>query len=107
VYPLAEEVAVAAVPLVVALGVPAVHAVHEPRQVCCRSLEQQVVVVPHQAVRTAANAELSTEAVQQPEEPLPVGVVHEERLVRHGTRRHVEDPVGETASRLSRHRMRS
>ena len=70
-----EEVAVEPVPAVEQLGIRAIEALHPLRQVGRRRLEEEVVVVRHQALRMAVPAEPGDDVFRDREHQPPVGVV--------------------------------
>jgi hypothetical protein len=78
---LAEDVVLAAVPLVEGAGVLAVQVAHAVGEVRQRSLDEEVVVVAEQAAGVEAPAIVALDPSQNPEEDPPVVVVLEDRSV--------------------------
>ena len=89
-----EDVADPRVASVEALCVDAVQLSHPEREVGERRLEEQVVVVAHQAVGQAAPAEALHDLDQQFEERLSVDLVVVDRRARVPARGYVIDPAG-------------
>jgi hypothetical protein len=75
-----EEVADPIVPAVEALRVDSVQLPHPARQVRLRSLDDEVVVVRHQAIGVARPAVLPDDITEDTEERPTVTVVEEDRL---------------------------
>jgi hypothetical protein len=101
--PTPEQVPVAIVPLIEELRVATVHHPHAAGQLRPRSLNDQVVVVRHQAVRMAGPAIPSDNRAEQRQEGLPVSVVEENLAMIRASVGDVIDPVGKLASRMSWH----
>jgi len=78
---LAEDVVLAAVPLVEGAGVLAVQVAHAVGEVRQRSLDEEVVVVAEQAAGVEAPAIVALDPSQNLEEDSPVVVVLEDRGV--------------------------
>ena len=77
-----EDVVAAAVPVVERACVLAVEVAHAVRQVRQRRLDDEVVVIAHQAARVQLPAVAGRDSVEDVNEGLPVGVVeHDRRLV--------------------------
>jgi hypothetical protein len=78
----AEDVILPFVPLVEGAGVAAVQVPHPVGEVRQRSLDEEVVVVPHQAAHVSAPAVAPFDPAQNVEEDDPVSVVpHDRRVV--------------------------
>jgi hypothetical protein len=71
----------------------ALNALHTVAQVACRRLDDQVEVVPHQAVREARPRHPRRKARQQCEVPPAIQIVDEERLAGRAAREHMVDAV--------------
>ncbi len=101
--PVAEEVSLSFVLAVELLGVDAVDAV-EPARECrlCR-LDHEVVVVAEQREGMHLPSVCVDGVAQEPEEREPVAGVAEDRAAVDALDPDVEDPVGEPASKRSRH----
>jgi hypothetical protein len=89
--PALEEVPHAIVPFVESLRVEAVQSVLTCRKARELGLDDQVVVISHQAIRVAFPAVSPHDLVKQPHESPPILVVHEDRPLLHPARRDVED----------------
>jgi hypothetical protein len=79
--PAAEDVVAAAVPVVERARVLTVEVAHAVRQVRQRRLDDQVVVVAHQAACVQLPAVPVHDALQNADERVAVGVVEEDRRV--------------------------
>jgi hypothetical protein len=90
-----EEVAAASVSAVECLCVAAVELSHRDREVGARRLQQQVVVVVHQAVGVADQAVPLDDVRNELEEAAAVGVVADDRLSIVAARDHVVEASGE------------
>jgi hypothetical protein len=101
--PIPEEVSPAAVAGVEPLRVHAVQALHPERQLRDGRLDDEVVVVRHQAERVEPPAEPLGALGEQAEEGDPVEVVAEDRGLVDAVGRDVEDPVGELHTQDARH----
>jgi hypothetical protein len=77
--PPAEDVVAAPVPVVEGAGVGAVEVAHAVRKVRLRRFEDEVVVVPHQALRVQAPAVPALDAAEDVEEDGAVGGVEDDR----------------------------
>jgi hypothetical protein len=77
----AEEVILALVALVEGPGVATVQVPHSLVEVRERGLDEQVVVVPHQAAHVGAPAVAPFDPAQDVEEDDPVSIVHDDRRV--------------------------
>jgi len=89
----AEEVAPAAVLEIERLRMVAVEELHAGRQLLAPGLDDQVVVVRHQAERVAAPVELRDCEPEEDEEEPPVVVVEKDRDPSGATGSDMEDPV--------------
>jgi hypothetical protein len=76
-----EEVVLASMPLVEGAGVAAVQVAHPLVQVGSRCLEDEVIVVPHQAADVDAPAVAALDAAEEVEEDHPVLAVDDDRCV--------------------------
>jgi hypothetical protein len=85
------------------LGVAAVEALEARRQLRDRGLEDEVVVVRHQAGGVHAPVVLVDDDAEEPKEDAAVVVVAVDRNPPGPTRRHVKEPVGEDVSRQPCH----
>jgi hypothetical protein len=101
--PLAEEVTPAAVAAVEALGVAAVQPLEAGRELGDGRLDDEVVVVPHQAEGVQAPVVLGDDESEEPEEVAAVVVVAVDRDLPGAAGRDVEEPVGEHVSRQAGH----
>ena len=100
----AEEVAGAFVPLVEGLGVAAVQVAQPDGEQVLVRLQDQVVMVRHQAERVAVPVRAPRHSREQHEEEAAVVVVAGDRDAVHATSRHVEDrALGEVATRQPWH----
>jgi len=95
VEPPLDDVADPLVPSVESLGVPAVEAPHPAREIGHGSLQQQVEVVRHEAVRVEAPLVAPDDLSQPVEEEEAVPVVEEDRLTGVASRRDVVERSGE------------
>jgi hypothetical protein len=77
----AEDVILALVALVEGPGVATVQVPHSLVEVRQRGLDEQVVVVPHQAAHVSAPAVAPFDPAQDMEEDDPVAIVHHDRRV--------------------------
>jgi hypothetical protein len=77
----AEDVVLAAVPVVEGTCVLAVEVAHARREICERGFEEEVVVVPEQAAGVHAPAMAPADAPQDLDEDGAVPVVAEDRVV--------------------------
>ena len=77
----AEDVILPLVALVEGPGVAAVQVPHSLVEVRLRGLDEQVVVVPHQAAHVSAPAVAPFDPAQDVEEDDPVAIVHHDRRV--------------------------
>jgi hypothetical protein len=77
----AEDVILPLVPLVEGPGVATVQVPHSLVEVRQRGLDEQVVVVPHQAAHVSAPAVAPFDPAQEVEEDDPVSIVHHDRRV--------------------------
>jgi hypothetical protein len=77
----AEDVVLPSVPFVECTGVTAVQVTHSLVEVRQRGLDEQVVVVPHQAAHVSAPAVAAFDPAQDVEEDDPVSIVHHDRRV--------------------------
>jgi hypothetical protein len=93
-----EEVADSAVARVEGGRVGAVEALHSARQLRLAALDDEVEVVPHQAVRVHRPAERARETGEGHEEEAPIRVVHEDKAAVDATRGQVVDAVREEQS---------
>jgi predicted GNAT family acetyltransferase len=75
----AEDVVDAVVPIVEGAGIAAVQVAHPVREVRQRGLDEQVVVIAHQAAGVNAPAVAALDAAEDVEEGDPVFVVEEDR----------------------------
>jgi hypothetical protein len=98
--------AVTAVAGVEGLGVAAVQELHPGRELGPRALDDEVVVVVHQAEGVHAPAEALDRFREQAEEEAAVVVVEVDRALGDPAAGHVVDPVGKQGARQSRHRQR-
>jgi len=73
-----EEVSTVVVAPVEPFRIHAVQPVHTTRDVCLRRLDQQVIVIGHQAIRMAHPSEEVDHLLNQPNEPEPVAGVDED-----------------------------
>jgi hypothetical protein len=101
--PVAEEVAPAAVACVEPLGIAAVQALESRRKLRHGRLDDEVVVIRHQAEGMEAPVVLAHDRREQAQEEAPVVVVAIDRDLPGPTRRHVKVAVGEDVSRQTRH----
>jgi hypothetical protein len=101
--PLAEEMAPASVARVEALRVAAVQPLEPGRQLGDGRLEDEVVVVGHQAERVHAPVVFAHRCCEQAQEDPAVVVVPVDRDLSGTTRRHVKEAVEEDVSRQPRH----
>jgi hypothetical protein len=85
------------------LRVAAVEALEARRQLRDRGLEDEVVVVRHQAGGVHAPVVLADDDAEEPKEDAAVVVIAVDRDPPGPTRRHVEEPVGEDVSRQPCH----
>src|ERR1700754_3868434 len=97
----------ATVPLVERLRVQAVEALHPDRKVCVWSLDQQVQVVGHEAVREAAPVVPLDRSPQHPHVCPAVVVVEVDQLLPVATSEHVKDPALELLTQSPRHTAQS
>jgi hypothetical protein len=100
---LAEDVVAASVERVEGAGVLAVEIAHPGGEIRLRGLDDEVVVVAHQAAGVEAPAVPPRHAAQLVEEDAPVVVVHEAQLLVVPTRRHVVPGAGGEVAAGSRH----
>jgi len=77
----AENVVLALVPLIEGTGVAAVQVPHPVGEVRKGSLDEEVVVVPHQAAHVSTPAVASFDPAQDVEEDDPVSIVQHDRRV--------------------------
>ena len=77
----AEDVVLPSVPFVECTGVTAVQVTHSLVEVRQRGLDEQVVVIPHQAAHVRAPAVAAFDPAQDVEEDDPVPIVHHDRRV--------------------------
>ena len=77
----AEDVVLPSVPFVECTGVTAVQVSHSLVEVWQRGLDEQVVVVPHQAAHVSAPAVAPFDPAQDVEEDDPISIVHDDRRV--------------------------
>ena len=77
----AEEVILALVALVEGPGVGTVQVPHSLVEVRQRGLDEQVVMVPHQAAHVSAPAVAPFDSAQDVEEDDPISIVHDDRRV--------------------------
>jgi len=91
------------VPSIEKLRVAAVHHSHAEGQLLLRGLDDQVIVVRHQAVRMAGPVVPSDDRAQQRQECLPVNIVEEDLAMIGATVGDVIDPVWKLSSRVPRH----
>jgi hypothetical protein len=92
---LAEDVAGARVLVVEGLGVAAVEVLHPGGQVGAGALDDEVVVVAHQAEAVHVPSVAAGDPLQEREEELAVEVVAVDRAAVDAARGQVVDPVGE------------
>jgi hypothetical protein len=85
------------------LGVRHVEALHPATEIGFRGLDEQVIVVAHQAIGVATPMVLFDLASEQVEKPHAVGVVGEDILPGIATRSHVIDGAGELKAELAGH----
>lgn len=76
-----EEVSTVVVAPVESFRIHAVQPVHTTRDVCLRRLDQQVIVIRHQAIRMAHPSEEVDHLLNQLNEPEPVAGVDEDLLL--------------------------
>jgi hypothetical protein len=98
-----EQMADPTVAGVEARRVQAVQALHPLRERRLTALDDQVEVVPHQAVNVQLPGELLGDAEQHVDEEVPVIVVHEDRAPVDTARRQVVDAVRERRAQRARH----
>jgi hypothetical protein len=88
------------------LGVAAVQELHPGRELRPPALDDQVVVVAHQAEGVHAPAEALDDEAEQAEEEQPILVVQIDVAAGDPARRHVVDAVGQLGAGQTRHRRR-
>jgi len=98
-----EDVAVQRVKPVERLGKSAIEPLHARGQICPRRLENQVVVVRHQAVAEPAPSSRSRELVDKEEKPEVVILIEKDLLASVAPTRDVKDAVGDLMSMRARH----
>jgi hypothetical protein len=84
-----EEMPCTAMPAIEPLRVNAVEPTHPGRQIRPGSLQQQVVVIAHQAEAVASPAEIGGDISESHQEALAIAVVHEDESRVVATRRDV------------------
>src|SRR5712692_3662061 len=101
--PALEEMPVEPVPVVEPHCIEEIEAVHPDRQVLVRGLDQEVVVVWHEAIRVAAPAVAGDNLAENGQKQLAVSVISEDLLPAIAARGDVEDPAGQLQSVRPRH----
>jgi hypothetical protein len=96
----------AAVPGVEGLGVAPVQELHPGRELRPGRLDDQVVVVAHQAEGVHAPGAALDRPCEQAEEEQPVVVIQVDVAAGDPARGHVVDPVGKLGARAAWHRSR-
>jgi hypothetical protein len=98
-----EEMALALMAAVEALGVRPIEPSHPVGEVLASGPQDEVVMGAHQAIRGAQPAEVAAGSIQQAEEVEPVEIVFEEVDPARPARRDVVDAVLQTRAGHSRH----
>ena len=98
-----EHVTGAAVAPVEGLGVHAIQVAHAAREVGCRRLEHEVIVVAHQAIRVTEPAPPLDRAPQEVEKAATIGGVLIDRRLRVAARGHVVEGTLELEAERSSH----
>lgn len=96
-----EQMAKSLVPAVTLLGINAIHVTHESREICPMSLEHEVVVIGHQAIRETSGIETFQGLSNDIEERPSVSVVFEDRLTPVAARGYVIERTREFQSQRS------
>jgi hypothetical protein len=102
-----EEAAAPAVALVEAPRVRAVEQVHAGGQLLARRLDEEVVVVVHEAAGVEPPAKTAGGEPNERDEVDPIEIDAEEELAARRSTRHVVEPVRQIASAHPRHDRRS
>jgi len=98
-----EEMALALVAAVEAPGVEPLEPLHAPVEVGLRRLDEQVEVVPHEAVGQALPRAALDDVADAVEEPDPIARVEEDRQPHDPAVEDVVDAAGDEWTRRSRH----
>ncbi len=102
----AEKVALAAVFVVEGLRVAAVQQLHPGGELGAGALDDEVVMVPHQAEAVHGPAVTAHDPLEQVQEEDPVEVVAVDEAAVDAAAGQVVDPVGEQEAGDARHRFR-